>query len=168
MLFVLIVFTIYCIYNIRFQLRHNKVAGYFLLLAYLLNLYSFIRVVFGDPGISDEVYKYYVDLNVPMEKCDKTFRQNNKVVKLFDERFDHRTGEFISVPYCSACKDLIHIGTMHCIFCRLCIREYDHHCGYLGKCVGKNNIAWFNLGIRLFFFIIIYIFGMTTWILYQN
>ena len=34
-------------------------------------------------------------------------------------------------------------NVVHCSTCNVCIKEYDHHCGVLGVCIGKNNIYWF-------------------------
>ena len=41
---------------------------------------------------------------------------------------------------------------VHCPFCRCCTLEADHHCMYLGNCVGKGNIrsyCWFLLVVCL-------------------
>ena len=36
--------------------------------------------------------------------------------------------------------------TFHCDDCDVCIKSYDHHCPWTGKCIGANNIypfyAW--------------------------
>lgn len=32
----------------------------------------------------------------------------------------------------------------HCLQCGICIRGYDHHCPWIGKCVGKSNSKTFK------------------------
>ena len=34
-------------------------------------------------------------------------------------------------------------NTFHCKECGYCVNKYDHHCMFLGKCIGKNNIYFF-------------------------
>lgn len=42
----------------------------------------------------------------------------------------------------------------HCEECGLCVIGYDHHCGVLGSCIGKNNIIcfWVVLAATLIYF----------------
>ena len=35
----------------------NKPAGYFLVFALVMNILAFVKVVFGDPGVSEQTYK---------------------------------------------------------------------------------------------------------------
>jgi len=50
--------------------------------------------------------------------------------------------------YCGACKFLYPLNNPkmeHCYDCGVCICKYDHHCGVVGKCVGKYNTTLFFL-----------------------
>jgi len=47
--------------------------------------------------------------------------------------------------FCSKCRILKDKTTMHCSLCDICIRGYDHHCPWTGKCIGKGNILPFYL-----------------------
>ncbi len=47
--------------------------------------------------------------------------------------------------YCSSCgvvKDPCK-KTEHCALCQVCVEGYDHHCPWVGKCVGAGNIRYF-------------------------
>lgn len=48
-------------------------------------------------------------------------------------------------------------NTAHCDECDVCVLEMDHHCPWVSKCVGKNNIRCFNLFLLFTFFFFIYI-----------
>ena len=65
-----------------------------------------------------------------------------------DENFYN---EFNTDKYqiCRKCNILIDksLKIIHCDICNLCCEFYDHHCPWVGKCIGKNNIFSFKIFI---------------------
>ena len=72
--------------------------------------------------------------------------------------------------YCPYCLVRKKFKSLHCLICEKCIEEFDHHCFWVGNCIGKNNYPLFftffmyliinilfNIGI-IFFYLIIEIF----------
>ncbi|NDE17226.1 hypothetical protein EBZ80_20075 [bacterium] len=51
--------------------------------------------------------------------------------------------------YCDRCATFRPQRTIHCSDCQVCIENYDHHCPWTGKCVGKTNIAFFHMFVTL-------------------
>ena len=53
--------------------------------------------------------------------------------------------------YCSICNVYYNLSKKvhHCNFCNVCIEGFDHHCVWVGKCIGKKNIIPFY-GIMVF------------------
>ena len=47
--------------------------------------------------------------------------------------------------YCDKCQVYFNPNNkvLHCNFCGVCIEGMDHHCVWVGKCVGKNNVKIF-------------------------
>ena len=45
--------------------------------------------------------------------------------------------------YCKECEIYQKTGTEHCDDCGVCIDDYDHHCPWTSKCIGKGNLMWF-------------------------
>ena len=50
-------------------------------------------------------------------------------------------------PYCLVKKKY---RSLHCLICQKCVDEFDHHCFWVGNCIGKKNYT-------LFFIFLIYI-----------
>jgi hypothetical protein len=54
--------------------------------------------------------------------------------------------------YCKPCKIIRTNEVYHCYDCDVCIDGYDHHCPWIGKCVGRQNM-------KAFYFFLIMTFG---------
>eukprot|EP01017_Pseudomicrothorax_dubius_P041831 TRINITY_DN674_c0_g1_i3.p1 TRINITY_DN674_c0_g1~~TRINITY_DN674_c0_g1_i3.p1 ORF type:complete len:136 (-),score=7.36 TRINITY_DN674_c0_g1_i3:94-501(-) len=44
---------------------------------------------------------------------------------------------------CRTCHVLRAERTYHCFDCDVCVEEYDHHCPWTSKCIGRGNIRSF-------------------------
>ena len=60
--------------------------------------------------------------------------------------------------YCSLCNIWVNkwAGVKHCHRCGMCIENYDHHCDWISKCVGKKNTNEFNFFIIWIVMVVIY------------
>jgi len=79
---------------------------------------------FSNPGIMEN--NYYKDLLDIVEKGEEV------------ENF---------CPYCLVRTTF---RSLHCLICQKCINDFDHHCFWVGNCIGKNNYT-------LFFVFLVYI-----------
>jgi hypothetical protein len=58
--------------------------------------------------------------------------------------------------FCNKCNLIApdELNIAHCKLCNICILSHDHHCAWVGKCIGKGNIVFFSCFlISLFLFI---------------
>mmetsp|Transcript_2418 Transcript_2418/g.3417 ORF Transcript_2418/g.3417 Transcript_2418/m.3417 type:complete len:218 (+) Transcript_2418:80-733(+) len=69
---------------------------------------------------------------------------------------------------CGICKIKRAPGTQHCYFCETCCSELDHHCPWIGKCVGKENIFCFNVFVCLLAVLIVFVALTGLWKGYQH
>jgi len=80
--------------------------------------YDYIRKYF-----SNNKYKYY----------------GNKL----DSKEDDKPHEILS--YCSTCQIMRPPRAFHCGDCDVCIEIHDHHCPWVGTCIGHRNAKYFSL-----------------------
>ena len=80
--------------------------------------------------------------------------------KYFLENFKMDQSDMQNYIICKQCKLVMDLnkGTEHCIDCNICIMGNDHHCQWTSKCVGKNNLIFFNIFLILLKTHFIYLF----------
>lgn len=47
--------------------------------------------------------------------------------------------------YCRTCKIMRPPLASHCSSCNHCVKTFDHHCVFMGNCIGHRNQKWFVL-----------------------
>ena len=65
--------------------------------------------------------------------------------------------------YCNICKIYykINSNTFHCKICDICVEDFDHHCGFFNKCIGKWNYFTFYANFIFFIIVCLLIFADT-------
>lgn len=53
--------------------------------------------------------------------------------------------------YCPVCESKNTLTSVHCYICQKCIDGFDHHCLWMGKCVGRGNKSLFYFTMFLIF-----------------
>ncbi|KDO20957.1 hypothetical protein SPRG_14049 [Saprolegnia parasitica CBS 223.65] len=71
-----------------------------------------------------------------------------------------------SDTYCDYCASYRPASASHCSDCKVCVLEYDHHCPWTGKCIGKRNLTYFYLWLFSLVFSFVYeMIQLTTYLL---
>ena len=47
------------------------------------------------------------------------------------------------LKFCETCNVFRPLRTSHCHDCNNCVLGFDHHCKWLGTCIGKRNYSFF-------------------------
>ena len=72
--------------------------------------------------------------------------------------------------FCEFCQLKQEQGVYHCDQCGHCVRKYDHHCPFLGNCIGQRNYRYFYkfclyATLSSFYSLILSLFGFIRTIL---
>jgi palmitoyltransferase ZDHHC9/14/18 len=96
--------------------------------------------IFSDPGV------------LPRNSYNMEI-YNNCLLDPTSEKFYFLKGRRYKVKICSTCMIQRPLGTSHCRVCDSCVERYDHHCPWVGNCIGKNNYRYFYFFLVSFNFI---------------
>jgi hypothetical protein len=121
----------------------KKIIYFFLYSIYLLIVIFFcLMCAFTDPGV------FPINTLTPNELKNANCCSNNRVFYINGIRHRKR--------FCYTCQIIRPIGSSHCKTCNICVEKFDHHCPWVGNCIGKNNYKFFFIFLILLnsFFIV--------------
>ena len=98
------------------------------ILLYVISLFALVKGGCTDPGI------------IP--------RQMGNPEAIFRKKREYNivsNGSFVKFSYCYTCNIFRPPRTSHCAQCDNCCQRFDHHCMWLGNCIGKRNYKYFFL-----------------------
>lgn len=109
----------------------------------------------GNKDIEDDGHHTNIDMEADIQECNRyvdetTERVSDDVLKSRIAGIEHISHfEFPPQRYCDICQMTQPYRTKHCRECDKCVRKYDHHCFWIGGCVGELNHRKFILFLLL-------------------
>ncbi|CDW77513.1 dhhc zinc finger domain containing protein [Stylonychia lemnae] len=166
------------------MIKHKSVYTELILYSLIIiNITALFMGILQNPGISQQIF----DIKLKQQLGKNTAKG---VSDQFDEDSESDEDDLESVgqkkkvdpkahiyynniksplyQYCKQCQVQYDRETYHCEDCDVCIKGYDHHCIFFGKCIGEGNLCSFWTTIALVFVSFVVFSGFVFFDFYQR
>ncbi|XP_055823209.1 probable protein S-acyltransferase 6 [Solanum dulcamara] len=138
---------VFSVYVAKYLSKNSNIINSFCVLLTLIVFANLIMVSVIDPEIiprNDES---------PSPESTQNGRVRSKRVFV--------NGLELKLKYCRICNIYRPARSCHCIVCDNCVDKFDHHCPWIGQCIGLRNYRLYVLLLVIANVYFVYIFGFS-------
>uniref|UniRef100_A0A914I1M0 protein S-acyltransferase n=1 Tax=Globodera rostochiensis TaxID=31243 RepID=A0A914I1M0_GLORO len=145
----LIIFTmaLFCVYDLPYLTEHVSLAIPIVSgLLFSFVMATLFKTAFSDPGIVPRAsprevleWEQQCQETDPYFNADEWAQPRTRVVNI--------RGQPVKLKYCFTCCIFRPPRSSHCSICDNCVLNFDHHCPWVGNCIGLRNYRHFYLFI---------------------
>lgn len=126
-----------------FNKNYTSMYFFFVLSIFLAIVVQIMMLCLGftDPGMIPKILPSYEDKDLTQVPIHKAFCKGDRFpyrIYTFNVKSHH-----LNIKFCTTCNIFRPPRTSHCSICNTCIERFDHHCPWIGICVGKRNYKYY-------------------------
>ncbi|XP_065838109.1 palmitoyltransferase ZDHHC14-like [Oscarella lobularis] len=129
-------------------------------LLFLFTLAFVFRTACMDPGIVPRASVYEAEYNENSRTEDSGLRSS--FVPPVRTKDITVNGTPVKLKFCFTCKVFRPPRASHCSMCNNCVESFDHHCPWVGNCVGKRNYRYFYFFLVSLSILCVYLFAFVV------
>lgn len=158
-------------HTINLNKKDGKDYGYWYIVLLVAAILTCLDMLFllltssRDPGI--------IPRNSTPPDAEEAFDMNTPSMEWLNDRTPHLrlpktkevvvNGHSVKVKYCDTCMLYRPPRASHCSICNNCVQKFDHHCPWVGQCIGLRNYRFFYMFISTSTVLCVYVFAF-SWV----
>lgn len=166
---IVITVALFFIFECRLTLVTHLKCGFFIpivaALLFLFTISCLLRTAWSDPGIMPRAKPSeatYLEKSLQAQQANEAaaagqqgYRPPPRTLEIMLD------GVPMKLKYCFTCKIFRPPRASHCSLCDNCVDCFDHHCPWVGNCVGRRNYRFFYLFVTSLSVLCVYILAFS-------